>query len=125
VKRHNDHSSSYKGKHLIGAGLQFQRFSPLLIVIEEVWWCIGRHGAEEGAESSTSGSAGSRKRMPYWAWLEYLSPQYHPTPCDTLPPTRPHLLTPYEPMGTVSFKPPHPPDLFQNTLSPLIHRMAK
>jgi hypothetical protein len=28
-------------------------------------------------------------------------------------------------MGTVSFKPPHPPDLFQNTLSPLIHRMAK
>lgn len=24
VKRHHDHSNSYKGKHLIGAGLQFE-----------------------------------------------------------------------------------------------------
>jgi len=30
VKRHHDHSNSYKGKHLIGAGLKFQRCSPLL-----------------------------------------------------------------------------------------------
>jgi hypothetical protein len=28
-KRHHDYSNSYKGKHLIRAGLQFQRFSPL------------------------------------------------------------------------------------------------
>jgi hypothetical protein len=29
VKRHQNNSKSYKRKHLIGAGLQFQRFSPL------------------------------------------------------------------------------------------------
>jgi hypothetical protein len=29
VKRHHDHSNSYKGKHLIGAGLQVRRFGPL------------------------------------------------------------------------------------------------
>ena len=28
VKRHHDQGNSYKGKHLIGAGLQVQRFSP-------------------------------------------------------------------------------------------------
>jgi hypothetical protein len=33
VKRHHDHSNSYKGKHLIGADLQVQRFSPL-----SSWW---------------------------------------------------------------------------------------
>jgi hypothetical protein len=31
VKRHHDHGNSYKGKYLIGAGLQFQRFSLLLL----------------------------------------------------------------------------------------------
>ena len=30
VKRHHDHGKSYKGKPLIGAGLQFQRLSSLL-----------------------------------------------------------------------------------------------
>ena len=30
VKRHHDQGNSYKRKHLIGAGLEFQRFSPLL-----------------------------------------------------------------------------------------------
>jgi hypothetical protein len=29
VKRHHDQGNSYKGKHLTGADLQFQRFSPL------------------------------------------------------------------------------------------------
>jgi hypothetical protein len=29
VKRHHDHSNLYKGNHLIGDGIQFQRFSPL------------------------------------------------------------------------------------------------
>ena len=33
VKRHHDQGNSYKGKHLIEAGLQFQRFSPL-----SSWW---------------------------------------------------------------------------------------
>jgi hypothetical protein len=30
VNRHFDQGNSYKGQHLIGAGLQVQRFSPLL-----------------------------------------------------------------------------------------------
>ena len=29
VNRHHDHGKSYKKQHLIGAGLQVQRFSPL------------------------------------------------------------------------------------------------
>jgi hypothetical protein len=29
VHRHHDQSKYYKGQHLIGAGLQAQRFSPL------------------------------------------------------------------------------------------------
>ena len=29
MKRHHDQDNSYKGKHLIGAGLQVQRCSPL------------------------------------------------------------------------------------------------
>jgi hypothetical protein len=29
VDRHHDQCKSYKGQHLIGAGLQVQRFSPL------------------------------------------------------------------------------------------------
>ena len=29
MKRHHDQDNLYKGKHLIGAGLQFQSFSPL------------------------------------------------------------------------------------------------
>ena len=33
MKRHHDQSNSYKGKHLIGIGLQVPRFSPL-----SSWW---------------------------------------------------------------------------------------
>jgi hypothetical protein len=32
VKRHREHSNSYKGKHLIGAGLQFKGFSLIIIM---------------------------------------------------------------------------------------------
>ena len=52
MKRHHDHGNSYKRKHLIGAVLQFQRFSPLSLW-QEAWQYPGRHGAG-GAESSTS-----------------------------------------------------------------------
>ena len=45
VKRHCDHGSSYKEQHLVGAGLQVQRFCSL-----SSWWGAGRHGAGEGAE---------------------------------------------------------------------------
>jgi hypothetical protein len=51
VKRHHDQGISYKGQHLIGAGLQVQRLSPLL-PWWEAWQLPGRHGAAEGAESS-------------------------------------------------------------------------
>ena len=53
MMRHPDHRDSDKRKHLIKAGSQFQRFSPLSSW-QEAWWCAGRHGAGEGAESSTS-----------------------------------------------------------------------
>jgi hypothetical protein len=53
VIRHHNHGNSYKGKHLTGVGLQFQRFSSLLSWWE-AWQHAGRHGAGEKAESSTS-----------------------------------------------------------------------
>ena len=61
VKRHHDHGNSYKGKHFIGAGLQFRG---------SVYYHHGRKlggmqadSAREGAASSTSWSAGSRKGL--------------------------------------------------------------
>ena len=45
--------NSYKGQHLIGAGLQVQKFSPLSSW-QEAWQCADRHGAGKGSESSTS-----------------------------------------------------------------------
>jgi len=52
LKRHNDHGNSYEGKHLIGAGLQFQ-------IIHyhhgrKYGSIPGRHGVGGGIESSTS-----------------------------------------------------------------------
>jgi hypothetical protein len=40
-------SNSYKGRYLIGASLQFQRFSPLSSW-QEAWQHPSRHGAGEG-----------------------------------------------------------------------------
>ena len=57
VKRQCDEGNAYKEQHLIGADLQFQRFS-LLSSRWEAWQDAGRHGAREGAESSTSETAG-------------------------------------------------------------------
>ena len=58
MKRHHDHSNSYKGQHLIEAGL----CSPL-----SSWWKTwqlpSRQSAGKGAESSTSWSTGSRRRL--------------------------------------------------------------
>ena len=43
MKRYHDHSNSYKGKHLIGAGLQIQsKFSPSFIM-------VGKHGGVQAA----------------------------------------------------------------------------
>jgi hypothetical protein len=43
----------FKEQHLIGAGLQFQEFSPLSSR-PEAWQHRDSHGAEEAAKSSTS-----------------------------------------------------------------------
>ena len=45
VKRHHGHSNAYKGKHFIGVGLQFQRFSHCRH--GGTWRQTGRHGAGE------------------------------------------------------------------------------
>ena len=47
MKRHHDHSNSYKGKHLFQAGLQFQKFSALSSW-QETWQPAGRHDAGKG-----------------------------------------------------------------------------
>ena len=58
VKGHSDHDNSYKGKHLIGSGLQFKGL---------VHYCHGRkHGrrsAGEMAQRSASSLAGSRREQ--------------------------------------------------------------
>jgi hypothetical protein len=61
VRRHHGHSNSYKRKHLIGAAIRFQRFS-WLSPQWEAWQYSGRYVAGAVADSSTSGSASSRKR---------------------------------------------------------------
>jgi hypothetical protein len=88
VKRHQDQGNSYKGKHLIGAVLQFHQFSPLSSW-QEAWRCVDRHGAGERAERSTSWSEGNRKRQRATRPdLIILTTQLS----DILPPTRPYPL---------------------------------
>ena len=85
-------------KHLIGAGLQFQRFSPLSSQWE-AWQCAGRLGAGEGAESSISPFKCSQKEgLSCTGQFERRTSE--PTPhSDALPPTRPRLLTVPFPIG--------------------------
>ena len=45
VKRHHDQGNSYKGQHLIGAGFQVQRFSPIIRLHLSSWQHPGKHGA--------------------------------------------------------------------------------
>jgi hypothetical protein len=54
VKRHYDHGNSYKGKYLIGTGLQLRG----LVHYYHGGSMAGRHGAREVAENSTSQAAG-------------------------------------------------------------------
>ena len=46
----------------LGLAYKFQRLS-LSSSWQETWQCAGRYGAGKGAESSTSLSAGSRRRL--------------------------------------------------------------
>jgi hypothetical protein len=50
MKRHLHQGNSFKGKHLIRAGLQFQRSSPLSSW-QEAWQCPDRHDAGGEGES--------------------------------------------------------------------------
>jgi hypothetical protein len=51
VKRYHDQGNFFKGKHLVGAGGEFQsRLSSWW----EAWQHAGRYGAGEGAKTSTS-----------------------------------------------------------------------
>jgi hypothetical protein len=85
VKRHQDHSSSYKGKHGISAKSQFQRFSP-----SSSW----RHAVMLEKElrvlhldlQAAKGDCG-----PHWRYLEHRRPQCPPPQRHALQ-TRPHLL---------------------------------
>lgn len=78
MKKHHGQRNSFKGKHLVGAGLQFQGVS-LLSSCEEACEHAGRHGAGEGAETKPLGLA----------WDFETSVSAHN---DTLAPRRPHLL---------------------------------
>lgn len=74
VKRHHDRRNFYKGKHLIEAGFQSQRFSPSSSW-QEAWHHAGRHGAGEGAGRSASGSKASRRELcvSHWVCVHSLS----------------------------------------------------
>jgi hypothetical protein len=81
VKKHHDQGSSHKGKHLIGAGLQFQRLSPL----SGAWHRVGRNtfwseGNQQETDSSTLG-----RPWELGALKAHLC-------SDTLLPTRPYLF---------------------------------
>ena len=117
VKRHRDHRNSYKGKHLTGAGLQFQRVSPLASRQEAWWWCAGRYGAGERAESSTFWSTGSRRLLGLaWAYetskttftMKHFLQQRHTYSNKATPPNAFTAYGPniqmYESMGAISIQ---------------------
>jgi hypothetical protein len=54
VKRPDDHDNTYKRKHLVGAGLQFQKFGPLSSW-HRAWLNTGTHGVGMVTESSIFG----------------------------------------------------------------------
>ena len=99
LNRHHDHSSSYKGQHLIGAGLLVLRFSPLSSW-QEAWQHPGSHGAG-GAESSKSCPKGKQKTG-FQAAMRKVS-QSPPPQWYTIPPTRSQPIVPLP--GTSIFKP--------------------
>lgn len=90
MKGRHDHDNSYSGKHLIGAGLQFQRFSPLSWW--EAWWRTGRHGSGEVSVLHLEWTVSKERETDrHWAWLKPLKPQ-SPPQTTSLFPTKLHLL---------------------------------
>ena len=83
---HHDQSNCSKQRHLIGNGLQFQRFSPL-----SSWWEAGQHPGSlgpGGAENSTSLSEGIHEETLFCTGWNLKGHQDG----DTLPLQRLHLL---------------------------------
>jgi hypothetical protein len=116
VKRYHGHNNSYKGKHLIGAGLPFQ----YLVHYHHG----GNHGSmqadmvleKELAESSTSRSMGIRKRLRCTrSGFKFLKPQCLPTMTHFLQQgytyskkaTPPNNVLPTSLWEPFSLKPPH------------------
>lgn len=94
MKRPHDLGNYYKGKHLLGACSQVQRFSSLSGW--EAWCHTGRHEAGEVAEICIIGSAGSKKReIASGPGLDFWNLQTHlqwPTKKATPTQTRPYIL---------------------------------
>ena len=88
MNRHHDQDNSYKGQHLIRAGLQVQRFSPLSSW-QETWQCPGRHSAGRRGEHLDPKAA--RRTLAGWS-LSTKRPQSRGLCSDILPPKRPHLF---------------------------------
>lgn len=112
MKRHHDHDSSYKRKHLIGDGLQYQRLSPLslpwaMAAYRQTWYCrrnwifyILIHRQQEVNCDTEHG-------------LSTRGHKFH-LHSDTLPPTKHTNFNKATPTnsatlcwGAFSFKPPH------------------
>lgn len=124
MRRHHDRGNSCQGRHLTGAGLRFQKLSPL-----SSWWKHGSVQVNIALEElrvlypdlKTSGrrvsSAGSQEEALFHTGLSLSfggDLQAHPQ-SDTLPPTGPRLLIAPLPtgqafklvsMGAILFKPP-------------------
>ena len=84
VKRHHDHNKSYKGKHRIGAGLQFRRFhghhdrkyggtQECMVLVK--YWRVQHSELQAAGERETLGLV----------WT---------IDSDILPSTRPYFITP-------------------------------
>ena len=106
MKRHHGQGNFYKGKHLIGTGLQFQRYSQLSSW-QEARQCVGRHGAR-GAESSTSCLKESKEETLFCMRVSFsmcmrpqsLLLQWHSSSNKAVCiPTRPQFLVVPPPMG--------------------------
>jgi hypothetical protein len=98
VKRHHDQGNSYKGQHLIGAALQFQRF---------VHYCHGREHDSLHPDMVLEKKlrvlhlyieAASRDCVPHWHNLSIGDVKACPH-SDTLHPARPYLLIMPLPLG--------------------------
>lgn len=77
LERDHDHGNCYKGKHLSGTDLEFQRLHPLLLC-KKACQHADRHGDGEVDETSTSRSSDKRKRETLGLVSGFLISKLHP-----------------------------------------------